>query len=291
MRVNSLHVVVFILGAAGLCCGAAAQQEALRAADPGWAGLQLDFVTRAEPPGDNVFRQLPGEVITEGGYAHHVIKDPPNKIYLGYDVRVEADSAPSKATVHIEPLRLPQGTQLSVGSDWILLAPSQFPVLRDVHIGDTVALDLLVNPQTHQKIVDYITLRYSQPVTLSNSELLIDRPRVYLNGRLLQASVAFAGGASGAVVWLTIDGYGRFAFSFSRFDTDAAFITGQTGGTQITFRDQTGKYRIECDRPIAASSTPRPLYVFHRTMTGPQTSKKAISIGATDTFSRLPADF
>ena len=75
-------------------------------------------------------------------------------------------------------------------------------MIPKVRVGDTVAIDLMVNSATGQKIVDYLTLRHtgtSAPVqphdfSLADAELSVNEARVSINGKLVEATAHNAGG-------------------------------------------------------------------------------------------------
>jgi len=68
-------------------------------------GIDVQFVTRVEPPGENPRGRLPGAVITDAGRAHHIINDPAHKRSFGYDLRLEPSADGNTVQLRIEPLK------------------------------------------------------------------------------------------------------------------------------------------------------------------------------------------
>src|SRR5258707_110663 len=129
-----------------------AQESNLSVSDPSWKGLEIRFATKIEPSkgisaGANSAGRLPGGVVVEAGRAQHLINDPAHKSYFGYDVSLEPAADGNTAQIRIEPLR-PLRADLSGPPGWTLLQLPRYPVIPNVKVGDTVALDLLVNAAT-----------------------------------------------------------------------------------------------------------------------------------------------
>src|SRR5260370_6441995 len=179
-----------------------AQESYLSVRDPSWKGIEIWFETKIEPPGTGSANRLPGGVIVETGRVHHVIKDAAHERYFGYDVLLDPSDDGKSAQLRIEPLRSSQAG--FGGRGWTLLALPKYPVIPGVKIGDTVALDLLANAATGQKIVDYLTLRRhgaaddtrsAHDFSLADVEINLEQPQVWIDGKL-EASAHVAGGAS-----------------------------------------------------------------------------------------------
>lgn len=236
--------------------------------DPSWKGLQIRFVTKVEPPGANAAGRLPGGIVVEPGRAHHLINDPAHKSYFAYDISLEPDADGNTARIRIEPLRAVQGN-VSGPPGWTLLQLPKYPVIPNVRVGDTVALDLLVNAATGQKIVDYLTLerrgspkgRESHDFTLADVELTLMQPRVWINGKL-EGTYKYPGGVSGSVVWFYLAGHGRFNLSLFPSQKYGFKKNGVVSENTATFRDGTSEYRVESTSAIAPGFGVYNLYVW-----------------------------
>ncbi len=139
-----------------------AQENSIRMdGGPLWKGLSIRFSPRVEPDVNDASNQLGGTVIDlRGGVVgQRFINDPVHKRSFGYDVRLEPAPNGNSAQIRIEPLH---AAEHAVQSGWsqfgLPVGLPKYPVIPDLRVGDTVVLDLLINPATGQKIVDYLTL-------------------------------------------------------------------------------------------------------------------------------------
>jgi hypothetical protein len=237
--------------------------------DPSWKGLQIRFVSRVEPPGPNSTGTLPGGVIVEEGRAHHLINDPAHKSYFGYDIALEPTADGNAAQIRIEPLR-PLRADVSGPVGWTLLRLPRYPLIPNVKVGDTVALDLLVNAATGQKIVDYLTLerrpspkeRESHDFTLADVELTLSQPQVWIDNKL-EGSYKFPIGTSGSVVWFYLARHGRFNLSLFPSQKYPYKKNGVVSANTATFRDGKSEYRVESSGAIVPGFGVFNLYVWH----------------------------
>jgi hypothetical protein len=246
-----------------------AQESRLTVSDPSWNGLQVRFVSKVEPPGPNSTATLPGGVVVEQGRAHHLINDPAHKSYFGYDIVLEPAADGNAAQIRIEPLR-PLRANVSGPAGWTLLQLPRYPLIPNVKVGDTVALDLLVNAATGQKIVDYLTLerrgspkgRESHDFTLADVALTLIQPQVWVDNRL-EGAYKYPSGTSGSVVWFYLAGHGRFNLSLFPDEKYGFKKNGVVSEKTATFRDGTSEYRVESSSAIAPGPGVYNLYVWH----------------------------
>ena len=99
---------------------------------------------------------------------HRVLADRESGAYFGYDLVIESDAAPGKFKVSIRPLSItpPENMRLS---DLTLRSLAKYPEDMTVEDGDTIALELLYNPQTKVKITDLIKITTKKPQSPDNS--------------------------------------------------------------------------------------------------------------------------
>jgi hypothetical protein len=251
-----------------------AQHTAVYINSPGWQGAQLGFVTKVEPPGDDR-EALQGGVLGNVERPHRVIFDERHRRYFGYDLRLEPLADGKTLQLRIEPLTLSraQAEENGIGAGWKLLVPAKYPAVPPLRMGETLALDLLVNPATGQKIVDYLTLRRSRfdvvaasvpprDFKITDVELTLDRPRLFVNGKMVEASSKLDAGVSGGTVWFYLPGRGKFAISL--FPVPGLFWkSGTVAANVMTFRAQSSDYRVECRSPIAPGSELYNIYLHH----------------------------
>jgi hypothetical protein len=87
---------------------------------------------------------------------------PQQRRYFSYDLLVESKDGSQALQVRIEPFSL-SATELAemqtelaemqmVDPSWTPIPLLKYPLVPDVHAGDTVAIDLLENPTTGQKV-------------------------------------------------------------------------------------------------------------------------------------------
>lgn len=242
--------------------GLFSQGTALTVSSPFWKGLEIRFETRIEPAGT----RLPGGIFTGPDRAHHVINDAAHRRTFGYDIALDAAEDGQTAQIRIERLTLPDSKLPRDG--WTLLGLPKYPVIPHVKVGETVALDLLVNPSTGQKVVDYLTLQrrgsmdLSRPphdFSLADVELTLMEPQVFLNGK--PEAQDSSGGTAGAVVWFYLPGRGRFILSLIPNESLGFVKNGVVSGNGLLFRDGTEEFRVECTRGIAPASGTYNLYV------------------------------
>lgn len=143
-------------------------------------GVALVFTSETDPPGAG--QQAVGMIQVVGGdknLFHRAFIDKAGGVYFGYDVEVEPVPGtnqyklifkPLSITPHLPspPRRLPQASGAGGNADskannrqaaeLTALTLPGYPEPQIVQIGDTVSLDLLVNPQTGVKIIDLIKI-------------------------------------------------------------------------------------------------------------------------------------
>jgi hypothetical protein len=249
-------MAVAAFGADGRLSGSAGQ----------WKGLEIRFVTKIEPPGT----QLPGGVIVEAGRVHHVIDDRAHKRAFGYDVVLEPSEDGKSAGIRIEAWN-PAESKITFDLGWTFLGLPNYPVIAGVKMGDTVALDLLVNAATGQKVVDYLTLglrgdmdlrRAPRDFQLADVELTLLDPRISVGGKP-EPATAGAGGFSGAAIWMYIKGRGRFVLSLVPNEKLGFRKNGLISGNGLLFHDGAAEIRVDCSGQIAPGGGPYNLYVVH----------------------------
>jgi hypothetical protein len=220
-----------------------------------------------------------------------MINDPAHKRYFGYDVRLEPSEDGNEAQIRIEPLTRTSAGEIAAGSGWTLLSLPKYPVIPNVKVGDTVALDLLVNAATGQKIVDYLTLarrgtpdasQVARDFTLADVELSLMYPRVFVNGKPVEATANAPGGTSGAVVWLYLAGHGRFVLSLSQNAKLDFQKIGVAAADALWFREGSTEYRVECGSKVAPGPGAYNLYVAHEADWRPRETGRAFLTGSAD---------
>ena len=238
---------------------------------PAWKDFAIRFEPKIEP-GHIVVSDDGASVIDPGvhGNAQRFIRDEKNKRTFGYELVLEPSTDGATAQLRIEPLHDPEH---AVRNGWSLgslpVGLPRYPVIPGLRPGDTVALDLMVNPSTGQKLVDYLTLFRSgasgeppHDFSLSDVWLTIDKPSLLIDGRPL-TSTPRASEVSGRAIALGISGRGAYVFSLFPNEHFGLRRNGTIEGKTLTFQDNGATFRIECTAPIAPGPGPYNLYVAH----------------------------
>ncbi len=180
---------------------------------------------------------------------------------------------------------------------------SNYTAPLSINDGDMLAVDVLVNPRTGVKLVDYfrITSRppvvrrgigslsaMARPIEIGDVEFFVENFELRLNGKSIYAS---KGGMGGRFIWLDIPQTGRFIFSLTPLaESDgfhrSAYVTRQ----EIDFSNGADKYELTSEHPIIQASGLFYLWIrLDPTFKFPSTFSRHIgdhfSIGAAD---RLP---
>jgi hypothetical protein len=159
--------------------------------------------------------------------------------------------------------------------------------------GDVAAIDLLVNPATGQKVVEYLSVERAdldpnritktppRDFGLDDVELFLDRPRVFANGKLLEYTADSRGGIRAHAVWLFLPGEGTFVVSLQPEPEHDFLKAGMLQGSTMTFRNGPTEYRVECASPISPGSGAYNIYLHFEPGTRNGNSS-TFSIGGAD---------
>jgi hypothetical protein len=245
---NSPRALALLVALLSLARVAAAQGVAVRqqlvvplARSAGFVGFRLETTLDGAQGTSQNFAEvqaalMPQALLDEGNTVHRVVLDRAGNVVFAYDLVVEASGEPHKFRVTARPLgadfeRTLRARRASVSqttSSMTGAAASQVtPTLAReaapqlLEDGDTVELDLLVNPKTGVRVVDVIRvatdrarLWQAQPrdFTLDSVEIAVSDPRLVVNGEMLAGARAQRS-VSGALVWFYVPGRGRFVLS------------------------------------------------------------------------------
>jgi len=248
-----------------------AQHGALTVSSPGWGGLIVRFSAKIEPPGSGP-AHLSGGVMPFGDGTHRAISDAAHKRKFAYDLH--GTLLPDGQTLQLTLTALTGSPRLvEIEPGWSLVPLRNLPVVPSLRAGDTAAVDLLVNPTTGQKVVEYLTVERAEldPTRISRNpprdfgiddvDLFLDRPRAWVNGKFLEATANGSGGIRAHALWLFLPGEGTFVLSLW---PEAGFQkAGMLEGHTMTFRNGASEYRVECASPIAPGSGLFNLYLHY----------------------------
>lgn len=136
-------------------------------------GISVAFKVETSTP--ETTRQTFGSVYFTGyndtekeSRVHRVLADRESGLYFGYDLVIESSSEPNKFKVSFRQLSMTPPETLRL-SDLTMRSLPKYPEDLTVEDGDTIALDLLYNPQTKVKIVDLIKITTKKPQSSDTS--------------------------------------------------------------------------------------------------------------------------
>jgi hypothetical protein len=248
-------------------------------------GIWVNYETHVEPPIPPVHNLSGGSTVGEGNTIKKFLCNFENRTYSGYDLIVELIVDPlgqNRYRMRFAPLTItPEKMNEmykrsragdSVAREWSRLPLPSTPVTMEIRAGETVALDLFVNPSTGQKITDYLTIKgggtrqevkvegAARDFRADDAEFEISAPHVSIDGKFVTSTQA---GMLGQAIWIDLPGHGRFVFSLMPRPDLGMQKAGEIRGTTMLWRSQGHEYTITTDKPIATGSAAYNLYVLH----------------------------
>ena len=178
-------------------------------------GANIRFTTASEPP-SRWAELLGGGVRVPPGNAVNRYVHGPNRTF-GYDLEVELLGG-GQFRLTFKPLSSWEKINSGGGQPLPpLVALPAYPPPQILRDGETLAVDVMTNPKTGQKIVDRIEVS-SRPFTvetqaeeprdfqLDDVSINLTKPAVFVNGRKVDE---WGGAIAGPVVWFSPPGHGR----------------------------------------------------------------------------------
>jgi len=276
-----------IVLAIGLTVPLLAETGRIMSGNASTKGFSCSWVTRLEPPSP------PSDVGANGGFVsgqsatHRFVMDDHRHQYFGYDMVVEHLALADTFLVTFRPLSAGPEKLKSLWIDltgWTMVPIPVYPAPQTVHFGDTIALDLLTNAATGQKVVDYIQVEelgepeavaeyvrrlgthrasgMARDFSAEDAELRMIEPRLSVNGKALEAA-NFGSGFSGSAAWFYLPDRGRYIFSLVPHSQLGFQKAGQVSGASLTFTVDGVTFALGCSQHIAPGSESYNLYVFH----------------------------
>jgi hypothetical protein len=262
-----LAVVAMSIGAS------AVQAQQIRSATWSTDQFILRYKTMVEPP-----RPSGQELHIGGGGAddsrtqHRILTDSDNKKYFGYDLQVQQMGA-GRFQLTFKPLSLPVGEKerMRLSADWSELPMPSVPATMQLNDGETVALDLLINPAAGEKIVEYITVSANpktkipagapRDLQLSDVQMSLTSPKLRINGKSLGWNHGDRNGtANGALLWFYVPDRGRFLLSL--VPHSGFRQTGEARGAVIRFSWNGESYELDTDGNVAPAEGAFNLYIY-----------------------------
>jgi hypothetical protein len=295
---NNTKCLINFLLAGGLAVSAYGQPGRLGSegcgSRDGWKFYATYFAEPALAPGQQISIQGHDDVIHEDAQNgrptvfHRLFLDPESKSYIGYDVEVEPADRPGLARLRFKPvsLRADQLPKQYHAADYRLLPAPEFPA-ETFPSGQTIAVEVLKNPTTGQKVVDYIEVSF-EPIHLPSSAaprdfqaadviLHITGPSLLVNGVEVPAGLVADQMVARKLVWLSVPGRGRFLLSLAPYPGYPFQKAGATTAYGLSFAWSGDRYEWRSRELITESSGNWNLYVLQAP---PDGSAKGFSFGA-----------
>jgi hypothetical protein len=301
-RTKTCASVLIAVAALGLARAAGAQSSL--GVDNGIVareGYGFYWETRLEPAVPALTSSFGTGTADASGVIHRVMLDGARRVYFGYDVIVLPLKGLNEYRLTVQPLTLtPQLASRLLGEDhakWTFLAAPLMEtpggsvkaktMSMDINGGDVLALTLLKNEATGQRIIDYVTVQERErwegfrgfesvprrefsfasgtprDFRVEDAELHIREPRVSINGQLQESSIDSRADEAGVIVWLYVPKRGRFLLSLTPGEKSGFKKAGEVRGTTLKFTVGGTVYSLVSGSRIAPGQAAFNLYVLH----------------------------
>jgi hypothetical protein len=205
---------------------------------------------------------------------HRFLTDPASKTYWGYDVEVEPTDNPGSARLRFKPFSL-KADQLDKryhAEEFRALPSPQLPD-ETFQSGQTIAIDVLKNPITGQRVVDYLEVSFeptggvpskAEPRDFEVSDVVLHilAPSLRVNDTDVPRGVVADRWIARKLVWLSVPGHGRFLLSLVPFAGHPFQKLGAVRGSTISFAWNGDRYEWQTERSFTESSGNWNLYVL-----------------------------
>ena len=247
-------------------------------------GTFVSFTTETVPNSS----QEPLSVLLESedkpNLIHRVFVDDKHGFFFGYDLIIEPTAASKKQfRVSVGPLSSEYEQGLRVRKDFRAMQPhpsfnaaafsaSIKPQL--VADGDTLALDVLLNPRTGVEIVDLIKISTDDPrlqesplsaraardFKLEDVQLKVGNYKLLVNDELIYRT---ASGCAGAIIWFSHPERGRFIFSLTPHAGYDFRKVGTVEHNKIAFTWEGDHYEWVSSQPVVGLGGNWNVWVLH----------------------------
>jgi hypothetical protein len=273
---------------------AASAQPIVLRTDPSRIGIIPSV--RTDPPFSSLMRRfvpsLRAVTIANGpAFFSRMFVDEARHIYIGYELLLERKENDTYlgtiGKLGVTPMELAASPsrRILVDLSWTLLPLPAMPEPRLFHEGDTLSIELFVDPATGDRLIDDIRINPAVPATrlfpvpsaeqplptisgnprefaASDADLQFVLPRALLLNGVRQGSIA-ARNVRGPLVWLYLPDHGRYVFSLTPRAGLNFVKAGRVGGGVLLFAVGKDSVILECGSPMAPGSSLYHLYVLH----------------------------
>lgn len=247
-------------------------------------GAFVSFTTETVPDSSREPLSVLLEAEEKTNLVHRVFVDDKNDMFFGYDLIVEpAPASKRRFRVSVAPLSSEYERGLRARKDFRAMRPhpsfnaasfsaSIKPQL--VTDGDTLALDVLLNPRTGAKVVDLIKISADDPrlqeaplsanaardFQLEDVPLKVGNYKLLVNDELIYRA---ASGCAGAIIWFSHPARGRFVFSLTPHAGYDFRKVGTVEHNRIVFTWEGDRYEWVSSQPVVGSGGNWNLWVLH----------------------------
>src|SRR5262245_47358947 len=161
-KMKAVKIIAALVVVAALCAPAYAESRRIMGGSAGGNKYQFFYETFLDPAIPELGR-LGGGTIGGEGTIHRFMSDRRQHVYFGYDVTIEELPQPNTYRLAFSQLTADSVRDV-LGDDasmWTQLPAPNWggPAVRTVRAGEVLALDLLTNSATGQRIVDYVSVK------------------------------------------------------------------------------------------------------------------------------------
>ncbi len=233
-KVRSLAFLLLLLPSLVAAQEEGRPNQIVSLAEGGFVGFKSEIARTGRINASAAAREVQGELrarafVDEHHIIHRVLLDGAGKYIFGYDVLIEAVPASKMFNIAVTPLDPKIEKELLAGGPGS--QPQHIPTLPQsaepqiLDDGDSIALDLLVNPRSGLKIVDLVRVSFARenlfqemPRSLPKDFTLEAVALRVVDFRLLVDDSLVGAGKpgtdfNGALIWCYVEGEGRFIFS------------------------------------------------------------------------------
>jgi hypothetical protein len=268
-------------GAAAAASGSDSQEGKSQLIVPMQSGAFVQIATESVPPGlpDVSVSFIESEATPN--LIHRVFVDKKGELYFGYELLVEPVAATRQFRVTVRPLSAEYEQTLRARRAFQnrRLHPSYNASAFDsrpqlIGEGDTFALDVLRNPRTGMKVVDFVTVSLDDPrfqsarasegpprdFSLADVPLKVTNYNLLVNGESAWRST---GGCSGPLVWFSLADRGRFIFSLTPRPGYDFKKVGAVEHNKISFTWGEDRFEWVSALPVVGTGGNWSLWVLH----------------------------
>jgi hypothetical protein len=289
MRISVLirYFLAIVLGLLSFARISAQEEKKERLVVPMKAGYFVAFSTT--PAADVVNKEGSSTNFAEAFFStnsiRRVLVDSGGNLFFGYTLTIEPLFATKQFKVSVHPLSPADEQNLRARTSFStrrlhpnynaagLNSASAPQIIND---GDTFALDVLVNPQTGEKLTDIVTIStnrarlqeapMSEPprdFTLEDVEMKMINYQLFINNELV-AGGKQSGACAGPLIWFHLpEQTGRFIFSLSPHAGYDFQKIGTIENNRIKFTFNDKRYEWISNMPIVGIGGSWNLYVLY----------------------------